>query len=205
MGQTGRGGCRESWSIGGGPWVADSVGFIVPKVDIDALHTTVESAGLFKQWRMHSGIIRQKVGISGGFQGWSKDSGARLVGLDLNARTVDCVDVACADRLHSFPSGTPKGVLTKDFWCNPSQGIQRKPWGDKGTLTGNGMWYSYEHDTTLDGTDFLRLHGMPELMNLQALSHSEIKDLGGEAFSVPISTMFAASFYYLPWGSWWSV
>jgi hypothetical protein len=69
------------------------------------------------------------------------------------------------------------------------------------------MWYSYDHDTTLDRTDFLRLHGMPELMNLQALSHSEIQDLGGEAFSVPISTMsmFAASFYHLPWGSWWSV
>ena len=41
-----------------------------------------------------------------------------------------------------------------------------------------------------DRTDFLRLHGMPELMNLQALSHSEIQDLGGEAVSVPISTMF---------------
>lgn len=159
----------------------------------------------FKEWRKHSGLLRQKLGVSAGFKGWSRDAaGIQLVGLPTMDRVVDCIDVAWADRMAQFPPGTPMSTMRKDFWCNPSQGVQRKPWGDKGTLTGSGIWYSYEHDTTLDGMDALHLHGLPDLMDMRGISDNETKDMGGEAYSVPISTLFASAFYFMPWGSWWN-
>lgn len=161
------------------------------------------SSTLFKEWRKHSGALRQKLSISAGFKGWTRDSGASLCGLPAIDRVIDCIDVAWASRMAQFPIGTPLKVMKKDFWCNPSQGVQRKPWGDKGTIAGSGIWYSYEHDTTLDGIDFLRLHGFPDLVDMRGISDNEAKDLGGEAYSLPISTAFATAFYYLPWGSWW--
>jgi hypothetical protein len=119
-------------------------------------------------------------------------------------RMHDCLNVCWGEALLAFPQGTPKATLVKGLWCNPSQAVQRRPWTrEKGTLTTGSLWYSYERDTTLDGHDFMRLHGHPALIDVGPLTEKDLKELGGEGFSAPIVSVFVAALYYLPWADWW--
>ena len=157
----------------------------------------------FGAWRKHSGKARATLQISSSFAPWTKALGVTLNGLPVSERTLDLLDVAWYDSIHSMPLSASSTELRQDFWANVSQSIQRRPWGSRGTLTTRGVWYSYEFDTTLDGRDFLRLQGLPTMTETRGLSDRETKDLGGEAFCAPIVGSFLAAFYYQPWAVWW--
>jgi hypothetical protein len=126
-----------------------------------------------------------------------------MKGVPASPRYRDCIDVAWGARIASFPVGTPMSVLTAGYWVNPSQGVQRKPWGAQGVLTTGGLWYSFAHDLALDSRDALRIAGMPSLIETAGLSEPQLKELSGEHFSMPIVSLCIAAVYYWPWGQWW--
>jgi hypothetical protein len=142
--------------------------------------------------------------LSSTFSAWTKAKSTKLRGLPNLERIRDCLDVCYGEQLQTLASGTTRGDLVKNLWANASQGVQRRPWSrDKGTLTCGSLWYSFETDSTLDGTDFLRIHGHPALMSTGGITERDLKDLGGEGFSVPIVTLIASAVYFLPWADWW--
>ncbi len=144
------------------------------------------------------------MGLSSTFSDWSKT--AELNGLPASERFRDCLDVCWGERLLSAPEATPKAELVQGLWANPSQGVQRRPWtlnNDRGTFTSGSLWYSFQHDTCLDGVDVLRIHGHPAMIETASISESKLKELGVQGFSVPIITVFTTAFYFLPWAPWW--
>ena len=148
-------------------------------------------------------ISRKALGISPEFSDWTSDPAHKMRGIPRSARYLDAIDVAWGARLMSFPRGTPRATLLADYWVNPSQGIQRKTFGGPGTLTTSGFWYNFQHDTCLDAYDMMRIHGFPSLVDCSGLSQHEARDLGGEAFCLPIVTAIIASLYFCPFCDWW--
>ncbi len=142
--------------------------------------------------------------MSPNYSGWTSLPGVTLSGLPALDRVKDVVDVAWGVRVKQFPAATTRKEMMKGWWCNASQAVQREPWCEGGgAVTTSSMWYSYERDCAFDALDGLRIHGMPSLLKLQGLSERELRDLAGEGFSVPISTVFCSAFYYLPWANLW--
>jgi hypothetical protein len=165
--------------------------------------TEMSSAAMFKEWRKHSGKVRSALGFSSSFSGWTDQQGTSLHGFPVSDRAYDVLDCAWASQLKKYPQTTPAAEMKRDFWANASQAVQRKPWGPERTFTTRSVWYSFEKDTTLDGSDLLRLAGLPAQLDTSGLSDADLRDLAGESFSCPIITALCTSFYYLPWGKWW--
>ena len=73
----------------------------------------------------------------------------QMTGFPFTERSLDCLNVAWASRLQEFPLNAQSSELRRGFWANAAQAVQRKPWGGPGTLTANGVWYSFEADCCL--------------------------------------------------------
>ncbi len=159
---------------------------------------------MFREWRKHSGTVRDQLEISANFKGWSERSNVKLTGLPKPPRYVDVVDCAWAHRVSdSHPDATVRS-LTENYWANPSQGIQRLPWTLKGgCLTPRACWYSFEKECCLDGSDYLRIQGLPTWTELNGLSDNEVRDLGGDVYPCPLIATALLSLYYQPWACWW--
>ena len=141
--------------------------------------------------------------MSAAFNGWTGRADVKLDGVPQAPRVLDVLDCAWAHRLATHPRDATSAQLARGFWANPSQAVQRRPWGTPGCLTSSAVWYSFEKDTALDAEDCLRIQGLPTRIQRHGLSEAEAKNLAGEAFSCPVATMFTAAWYYLPWGAWW--
>lgn len=160
------------------------------------------SNSAFKEWRKHSGKIHSAMGVSSNFKGWTGRPDVTLNGVPRTARCMDVLDMAWAHRLSLADRLASSSDLKADFWANVAQAVQRRPWGGPGTLTTNGVWYSFQRDTVLDGLDAMRLQGLPP-SGLAGLSNSQKKELAGEAFNVPCMASFVAALYLQPFAEWW--
>ncbi len=120
-------------------------------------------------------------------------------------RKQDVIDVAWHRRLSEVPLGTSTHEARQNYYCDISQGVQRKPFRfGGGTFTTNSCWYSYQEDVTLDGEDVLRIQGAPvRTTTLGSFKDSDLRTCGGEAFSVPSIGTFLYSLYLNPYGGWW--
>ncbi len=158
---------------------------------------------VYNKWRGHSARVRAKGKISSTYDGWTSQKDVLLRGVPKLGRVPDVLDVAWG---HQMQKATRLRMTSSEakagFWCNVSQSVQRKPWGGPGVLTTRSRFYSFEHDFTLDGNDFLRLQGAP-MATAPGFSDHELRDLGGEAFPCPCITAFSFAFYMNPWAPWW--
>ena len=137
-----------------------------------------EDAVPFRSWQARSNVMRTQVKCPQGSRPWT--SRARLRGLPPRARVVDLVDVAYASRLASKPPGTRVADLTKNFFVDVSQGVERKPWRDGlMTIRKNTVAYSYERDCTLSGTANLLLLGWSARCCPDSLTESDLRHLAG--------------------------
>jgi hypothetical protein len=161
------------------------------------------SAELFRQWRKHSGESRSALGISAQFEGWTKRTDVSLVGFPKMERSMDILNIAWASRLKGAPRESTSHQLREGFWANAAQAVQRRPWGGPGTLTANGVWYSFEHDCCLDGFDALRVQGAPTSTSIGGLSGSNMKELAGEAFFLGCIGTVVSAIFASPYASWW--
>ena len=82
----------------------------------------------WRQWRAHAARARDRLGVSAGWCDWTQSSTFNKG--NFTERELDCIGTAWAARLASLPFGAPPSVAKKDWWVNPTQGVQRSPWSD---------------------------------------------------------------------------
>ena len=71
-----------------------------------------------------------------------------------------------------------------------SQDGGRRPWsGHLRSMTTSSCFYSFSADRLLVGSEHMNIMGFPSHLNLQHLSESAVKDLIGEAFSLPTTSV----------------
>ncbi len=160
---------------------------------------------MFREWRKHSGPIRQEFNVSNTFQGWSTRAGVQLRGVPKTPRVIDTIDCAWAGRLfHSSPTDTV-AALTHNFWVNTSQAVQRRPWSfdHAGVITPRSSWYSFAKDVALDGIDSLRVQGLPINIETTGLEDEKLCDLAGNGYSCPVIAAALLALYWQPWAVWW--
>ncbi len=158
-----------------------------------------------REWRCHSAKVRDELGKSAAFSGWTSLPTTKMHGLPPTPRNLDILDCAWAHRLSQASPDATVASLVKDFWANPSQGVQRHPWTTGGgVLTPRSIWYSFEKDSCLDAVDFLRLQGLPTRVDTTTLSDSELRDLAGDGYPCPLIAMAFLALYYQPLAVWWS-
>ena len=159
----------------------------------------------WRQWRAHAARARDRLGVSAGWCDWTQSSTFNKG--NFTERELDCIDTAWAARLASLSFGAPPSVAKKDWWVNPTQGVQRSPWSDSvPTLCRDTVLYNYEHNVVLSGADHLRLQGFPPGQVSpcgSATADDADRDVAGEAFTLPCVTSVVYGFYLNPDAPWW--
>jgi hypothetical protein len=160
---------------------------------------------IYRNWRQYSGTERGKNGLSATYRGWSERSGVKLHGLPRVPRIIDAIDVRWGHRMKQFEKKNQRmttEAAAEGFWSNPSQGLQRKESGEPGVLTTKSLWYSFQYDTVLDGTDYLLIQGLP-LGAAGTFSSTELKNLGGEAYHAATIGTYVYAYYLYTGAPWW--
>ena len=159
-------------------------------------------AGRQGQWRARSAELRTALGLPGASTPWTRRSAGGL-GFQLPPRQADILDVAFSARRDARP-GAPLREITKDFWADLSQAVERRPWGPLRTICRNTLWYSFEHNCILSGHAHMLMMGMPRGTAPTALFKDvDLRNMAGEMFSIPIVTMLSFAFYCWPEAEWW--
>ena len=119
---------------------------------------------------------------------------------------MDLLDVAYASRRAQMPPGSTTADITRDFFVDLSQAVQRRPWQQgTGNARTNSQFYAFECDTTLSGCSNLQLMGWPrDYCPSFQFSEGELRNLAGESYSVPWITALHFAMYMNPWGPWWA-
>ena len=141
--------------------------------------------------------------LAPGARPWTSRSSLR--GLPQLDRVLDVVDTSFW-AAHQARPGVPIAALTRDLWVNVIHSVHMLPFsaGRPGTWTRNGVWYNYGRNTTLSGQGQMQLLGWrPEDVASKHLSDRELRDLSGDAFSMPVSTIFSTCCFLNPWSVIW--
>ena len=124
-------------------------------------------------------------------------------GLPQQDRVADLLNVRWAQHKQRH---TEKALCTadllQDFWCDASQDVLRREGGSLGALTPRCLWYSYEHDMTLDGIDSISLQGAPR-NTCADFTSSELKNLAGESYHAASIGAYLYAYYLNPFAPWW--
>jgi hypothetical protein len=128
---------------------------------------------------------------------------------NLSARHVDAIDVAWIARLNTsreHGGGQTEAQLTKGYFVNVSQGVQRTHFflGSAATLCKTTLLYSFEGAFVLSGGDHLACLGFPlSVAYGQQLADSEKRNLAGEAFALPCAATVLYASALNPHAPWW--
>jgi hypothetical protein len=110
------------------------------------------------EWGKHTAAVKEKIGISAAYKGWTSMPGTKLFALPKRDRVKSVLDVAWASRCKTSPAHSTKAALAENFWVDASQAVQRKPWSvGMRCLTTSMLAYSFEKDVCLSGYDMIRL------------------------------------------------
>jgi hypothetical protein len=149
--------------------------------------------------------------VSSSYDGISR-AGSKLRGVPKLDRIRDSLQVHWAKRLSSFSNRptTTSVEIKKGFWADIGQCVSRKTstvgptFGAPGILCTSGLWFSFEADCCIDGTDFFAIQGWPrEICEDDSFTSSQKKELAGEGFNLG---SFAMVFYAValnPFAPWW--
>jgi hypothetical protein len=159
------------------------------------------------KWQAHTQKVFDDMGLPGTFDAWTARPEFKGLGLSHLPRVRACVNAAWAHRLTSLERlGISRADAHIGYWVDASQCISRKKWGRLGTVQQNSMKYSFELDLCLTGLDVVALLGLPHSAVLKAkgvLSESDLRSLGGEAFSAPCIGACVYMYYLNRSGPWW--
>jgi hypothetical protein len=158
----------------------------------------------FANWRARSAEMRYHHGLSADASPYTQLAGVQLRGVPRCDRVHDLLNVAFMLRRDRNPNVPIKDLLC-NFWANPSQNIARKPWSDHpATLTQSAELYSFEHDAVLSGHAHLRGMGFPTNMApIGFMSEYALRQLAGEAYSVPVMSLLLSAVFMIPDAPWW--
>ena len=163
----------------------------------------------FAKWKTHSSRLRNERDLGPRSSPYTSLPEVQLKGLPATERQKDIVDVGFMFKRNRLLAETGKvpstSGITRDLWCDPSQGIQRKPWSNHPCcLTQATEMYSYEADAVLSGLGHLQLMGFPsDCAPTDLHTESAYRRLAGEVYSVPIMSLILTSIYLCPSMPWW--
>ena len=157
----------------------------------------------YARWNTHSAVMRQKHSLPKVSSPWTDSSPTPcLRGLEASARMKDSLNVSFSMERDRLAAGTTTAQIVKDLFCDVSQGIQRKPWK---TFCASSCPYSYEHDRLVSGYGALRALGFPmACVTPDAYSARQVRDLAGEAFSLPNMSLVVYALFANPYAPWWA-
>jgi len=164
------------------------------------------TSAVYQDWRKSSANVRSTIGVSADFRGWSSRPDISLIGIPKTPRVLDLLDIGWAIQLAKFgpPGSVTSTQARRGLWANVTQTVQRKPFGPPGCLATHSLWYSYEHDFTIDGQDALRLQGFPlGSAPKSSFTNAQLFDLAGEGFHAASVGSFLYAFLLNPYGPWW--
>lgn len=171
---------------------------------------------LFQKWTVHSAQVRSKLKVPHDWNPWTPNAELHCVPTH-NKRVMQMLDIGYIQVLKEAqrqaglkrnPKPYRPDLLVKDFWCDVSQAVQRKPYGPLATLHTNSWWYSYEHDILLPGLAHVAFHGFPSNMDwsdfgTEAQQNSAARHLMGESFSLPTASTVLMSLFLVRGAPWW--
>jgi hypothetical protein len=157
----------------------------------------------YARWRSHAAKVRTQYNLPSGSTGWTSRVGVQLTGISQTERIVDLINIAFSVIRDANPT-TPTRTLVHDQFCNISQSVQRKPWGCAGTFMRSTELYSLELDYALTGLSMMRILGWPSnVVSPSTMSNNDLRELAGEAYSVPISSIVAIALFSCPGATFW--
>ncbi len=160
--------------------------------------------GDFAKWRSESSRLRSALNMPRDAKPWTGRAGVELRGVPNKEHLHDLLDIAFEDRRSKFETGTPTSDVVRGFMADLSQAVGRKAWSDgPGTARKNSIWYSFEYDCVLSGSCNMRLLGWGERF-CESFSESELRNLAGEGYSLPIAAVLTLLFYCNPHAIWWA-
>ncbi len=167
-----------------------------------------ESREALKEWIGRTNKIKQKAGLPIDYSGWTSRPDVKLTGVPDGRRYRDALDTLWGIKVNAAATGgrIPQSQdVRRGLWINLSQNVDRiGKSGSPGSLCTSGLWYSYEFDFALDGSDMLALQGFPQyLVHDPNLSSHEKRNLAGEAFNLPCFGLVMFALYLNPWAPWW--
>ena len=112
-------------------------------------------SGAFRQWKVDSISMRDKLGIPLDYKPYTEASPKRgVTGVAHSPRVLELLDIAEADRLmHKAP--------LQDFWADVSQGVARRSWGTLRTMTTNSAFFDFERGSLAPPEAGLIFQGFP--------------------------------------------
>ena len=151
-----------------------------------------EKGSKSKAWiKMHA-EVRKQMGIENTASWTAKQSPSMLEGLHQRQRALEVVDMAVAVTALQHPHESPDEINARLF-VDVSQSASRKPWSSDAvlrTLTGSSRIFSPRYGRVLLPHEHLAVLGFPRVIEAtESLTASEVRDLAGDAMSVPSITM----------------
>ena len=152
------------------------------------------------RWVDESKKIRNLLGVlpKALCQPYSTDPTRKHKGMPRKRRLLEILDVATT---HS-----QKIQRVGDLYCDISQGIQRKQWGDKVTtlLTGSSI-FDFSRDQMVLPGELIALQGADaRTFRFCDLPGSQITDVVGESFFVPSIAQVLISVFLNQHAPWWA-
>ena len=159
-----------------------------------------------RKWKAHSASVRAKYNIPSGDGAWSwvSQPGRNLSGLPQTPRVLDCLDICFAVARARNPQA-PMAKVAEGLLVNVSQSVGRIPLTySMPTPATSTLVYSFKHDQIVSPMAVLRYLGWPEdLIPSTVFSSSELRKIGGNAFSVPATGLLMILLFFNPFAPWW--
>ena len=158
----------------------------------------------FKNWRKHSASVRDRLGMSSRSKPWT--GSVTVPRCFQDARSSDILNVAWRKRRNTLGQQATFEEVSQGLWADPTQAVQRSPWGDTPPCLCQGTKpYSFEKNTALSGMDAMRLQGFPEQLPPEhVVTDKNLRSLAGEAFSLPMMAGVFYAYWLNPRAPWWA-
>lgn len=156
----------------------------------------------FKQWKVDTLAVRDSLEVSAHYQPYTtRHPPPRLGGVPPVARVFDLLDVAEASRLKA-------GMPVQGYFCNITQSVNRKPWGNMKTLTAHTELYDFSREIMVSPIEELALHGYPAKEMLDELlaeySCKTIQSFAGNSMFLPCIGCVLLAYFLNSHGTWWN-
>ena len=123
------------------------------------------------------------------------------------ARELDVLDICWTHRREKIGNRIAFQAARKNLWADPTQSVQRLPYGLKPPLLAQRTRpYSYEHDCLLSGQDAMRLQGFPagaKYMPPHMFTDDQLRSLAGESYFIPNMAVLTYRYFLNPHAIWW--
>ena len=145
---------------------------------------------LSKKWQKESLVERNELMVSPGFSPWTSSAQFRGLGVTMNPRVKDLLDIFIIRKMKEIQLPLDKlEPHLKDCFVDVSQSHQRHTATRQGVnkcLTTSSLMYSYGQDRLLMPIEHIYLQGYPRSFKVpHHASATDLRDFAGEAMCLP--------------------